>query len=314
MGRKEPVGTYRRFVSRRLEVTVPARERWWNERTTEYVRTNENVWSEVHTRGIRMALTRYTVGRDPHGHSTPGVWERVGVRPIPARASEVTAEMVARVKRSTIWAPKTRSFYLQALRGFLRWERVPLAEDRKLWAMNVRAGPRDWLTREQMAQVWAACRDDTDRLLVAAGGMNGLRRAEVRRLRGRDVLLALDRAEARIEGKTGTRTIPLGTCLRNVLVSLAKRGPDLYCLWANSAYDDRLTAVGRLAGLPFHLSAHRLRRSFGRIAYRAGVPLVTIQGIYGHASPAMTAYYIGIESEEMAAGLVTFERALAVVS
>jgi integrase len=218
--------------------------------------------------------------------------------------------MVARVKRSTIWAPKTRSFYLQALRGLLRWEGAPLAEDRNLWAVNARAGPRDWLTREQMAQVWEACRDDTDRLLVAAGGMNGLRRVEVRRLRGRDVLLALDRAEARIEGKTGTRTIPLGTYLRNVLVTLDKRGTDLFYPWGTTVYDERLGAVGRLAGLPFHLSAHRLRRSFGRIAYRAGVPLVDIQHIYGHASPAMTAYYIGIESEKMAAGLVTFERAL----
>ncbi|MGA3021707.1 MAG: tyrosine-type recombinase/integrase [Thermoplasmata archaeon] len=290
---------------------MPEKARWWNERTTGYVRKNEIVWSEEHTEGIRMALARFVTGRDPHGRRTPGIWERVGVRPAPAKACDVTAEMVARVKRSTIWAPKTRSFYLQALRGFLRWEGAPLAEDRKLWAMNAKAGPRDWLTREQLAQVWGACRDDLDRLVVASGGMNGLRRAEVRRLRARDVLLALDHAEARIEGKTGTRTIQLGSYLRNVLLSMDKRGSELYFPLKDSAYDDRLTAVGRLAGLPFHLSAHILRRSFGRIAYRARVPLVTIQHIYGHASPAMTAYYIGIESEEMAAGLLTFEAALA---
>jgi len=289
---------------------VPEKARWWNERTTGYVRKNEIVWSEEHTEGIRMALARFVTGRDPHGRRTPGIWERVGVRPAPTKACDVTAEMVARVKRSTIWAPKTRSFYLQALRGFLRWEGAPLAEDRKLWAMNAKAGPRDWLTREQLAQVWGACRGDLDRLVVASGGMNGLRRAEVRRLRARDVLLALDHAEARIEGKTGTRTIQLGSYLRNVLLSMDKRGSELYFPLKDSAYDDRLTAVGRFAGLPFHLSAHILRRSFGRIAYHARVPLVTIQQIYGHASPAMTAYYIGIESEEMAAGLVTFEAAL----
>jgi hypothetical protein len=44
------------------------------------------------------------------------------------------------------------------------------------------------------------------------------------------------------------------------------------------------------------------------------VRLVIIQGIYAHTSPAMTAYYIGIESEEVAAGYVTFERALSVVA
>jgi integrase/recombinase XerD len=257
-----------------------------------------------------MALARYLAGRDRRGRPTPGVWERVGVSPPPTRARDVTAEMVARVKRCTIWAPKTRNFLLQALRGFLRWESCPLAEDRKLWAMNARAGPRRWLTREQMAAVWNACRDDTDRLLVAAGGMNGLRRAEVRRLRNRDVRLDLAGSEARIERKTGTRTIPVGTYLRNALLALARHGPELYFTRGNTAYDDRLKAVGRLAGLPFYLSAHILRRSFGRLAYRAGVPLVTLQHIYGHASPEMTAYYIGIEADEMAVGLATFERAL----
>jgi integrase len=258
-----------------------------------------------------MALARYLVGRDRQGRPTPGVWERVSVSPPPTRARDVTGEMVARVKRCTAWAPKTRNFLLQALRGFLRWEKVPIAEDGKLWAMNARAGPRRWLTREQLAAVWNACRDDTDRLVVAAGGMNGLRRAEVRRLRSRDVRLDLAGSEAHIEGKTGTRTIPVGTYLRNALLALDRHGPELYFPLRNTAYDDRLKAVGRLAGLPFYLSAHILRRSFGRLAYRAGVPLVTLQHIYGHASPEMTAYYIGIESDEMAVGLVTFERALA---
>ncbi len=257
-----------------------------------------------------MALARYLMGRDLRGRSAPGVWERVGVSPTPTRAKDVTAEQVARVKRSTIWAPKTRNFYLQALRGFLRWEGAGLAEDRKLWAMNAQAGPRLWLTREQLAAAWNACRDDTDRLIVAAGGMNGLRRAEVRRLRGRDVRLDMAGSEARIEGKTGTRTIPVGSYLRNALVALDRRGPELYFPLRDTAYDDRLKAVGRIAGLPFYLSAHTLRRSFGRVAYHERVPLVTLQAIYGHASPEMTAYYIGIESEEMAVGLATFERAL----
>jgi integrase len=226
----------------------------------------------------------------------------------------VTAGMVMRVKRSTIWAPKTRNFYLQALRGFLRHEEAPLAEDRRLWAMHAVAGPRRYLTREQLVAVWLASRDDYDRLAVAAGGMNGLRRIEVRRLRGRDVSLDLAGSEARLEGKTGTRTIRVGTYLRNALVALNRSGSELFFPWKNTEYDNRLKAIGRLAGLPFNLSAHTLRRTFGRLAYRAGVPLVDIQHIYGHASPAMTAYYVGIESEEMAAGLDTFERSLPTAS
>lgn len=292
------------------EVTVPAGVRWWTERTREYVREGAKTWGIEHADGIRMALARFQVGRARDRSEGPGIWARLGVDPAPTSARDVTAEMVARLKRSTEWAPKTRNFHLQALRGFLRFEGCELAADRKLWAMNAQAGPRDWLSREQLALIWAACADDYDRLLVAAGGMNGLRRAEVRRLRARDVLLALDHAEARIEGKTGTRTIPVGSYLRNALLALDRRGAELYFPLQDTMYDLRLTLVGRRAGLPFPLSAHRLRRSFGRIAYRAGVPIVDLQHIYGHASPTMTAYYIGIESEEMAAGLATFERAL----
>ena len=293
------------------EDTVPGGVRWWSERTAAYVAEGAKTWGLEHADGIRMALARYQAGRKRDGSLTPGIWQRVDVEPAPVSARQVTADMVTRVKRSTEWAPKTRNFQLQALRGFLRWEGCELATDHRLWAMNAQAGPRDWLTREQLAQVWSACSDDYDRLLVAAGGMNGLRRAEVRRLRGRDVLLSLDRAEARIEGKTGTRTIPLGTYMRNALVALNRRGADLYFPWRDSTYDLRLVRIGRAAALPFALSGHRLRRSFGRVAYRAGVPIVDIQHIYGHASPSMTAYYIGIESEEMAAGLATFERAIA---
>ena len=297
-------------LSRPSEDTVPAGVRWWTERTTAYVREGAKVWGSEHTDGIRMALARFQWGRAHDRSKVPGIWQRIGVSPVPLRATDVTAEMVTRLKRSTEWAPKTRNFQLQALRGFLRWEGCELAEDRKLWAMNAQAGPRDWLSRDQLAQVWAVCRDDYDRLAVAAGGMNGLRRSEVRKLRGRDTRLAIDQAEVRIEGKTGTRTIPLGSYLRNVLVALNRHGSELYFPWRDTMYDCRLTAVGQLAGLPFHLSGHRLRRSFGRIAYRAGVPIVDLQHIYGHSSPTMTAYYIGIESEAMAVGLETFERAL----
>jgi hypothetical protein len=293
-----------------LEDTVPAGVRWWAKRTRAYVRLNETTWSEEHTQGIRMALRRYQAGRDRQRHKTPGIWERVGVRPAPTRAADVTAAMVMRVKRSTIWAPKTRNFYLQVLRGFLRYEGAPLAEDRRLWAMNACAGPRRWLTTEQLVQVWAACRDEYDRLLVAAGGMNGFRRAEVRRLRGRDVSLDLAGSEARLEGKTGPRTVRVGTYLRNALVALDRHGAELFFPWKNTEYDSRLKAIGRRAGLAFNPSAHVLRRSFGRLAYRAAVPLVDIQRIYGHASPAMTVYYIGIESDQMAAGLATFERSM----
>jgi len=237
------------------------------------------------------------------------------VLPIPLRATEITGPDVLAVRDSPIWAPKTRSIYLQALRGFVRWCGSPLASNPRLWPIDGTPLNRRWPTREQLAAVWVACRDDYDRLAVAATGYNGLRRIEVLRLRARDVSLAAETPEARIWGKGENggkyRTIPLSSHLYGVLVSLRRNGADPYFPWRTTAFGSRLTAVGRVAGLPFNPSGHTLRRTFGRIAYYADVPLVSIQHIYGHASPVMTAHYIGIDQAEMAAGLALFERAMA---
>jgi len=299
------------------EDTVPERERWWPERTKEYVEAHRDEWSTKHAAGVRMALRRYQHGTDRTGgwRRTPGVWERVGVEPMPRIAAEVTVSHVKAVRDSPLWAPKTRSIYLQALRGFLRHCGNPIAENRRLWAIDGTPLTRRWLTKEQLTAIWDVCRDDYDRLAVAATGFNGLRRVEVLRLRARDVSLPADNPEARIWGKGPSggkyRTIPVSSHLYGALVSLGRAGSEPYFPWKESAFDARLVALGRLAGLPFNPSGHTLRRTFGRLAYYAGVPLVSLQRIYGHASPAMTAHYIGIDQVEMAAGLAQFERAMA---
>ncbi len=51
------------------------------------------------------------------------------------------------------------------------------------------------------------------------------------------------------------------------------------------------------------VGTHALRRSFGRISHDAGTPTAEIQAVYGHASEATTAMYIGVEEQRMAQGL-----------
>lgn len=309
---------YRATPRLQLEDTVPERARWWAERTKEYVEAKREEWGRQHTAGVSMALRRFQHGTDRTHGATPGIWERVGISPVPMRASEVGAVHVLAIRDSAIWAPKTRSFQLQALRGFLRFCGSPLADNRRLWAVDGTALNRRWLTREQLTAVWNACRDDNDRLAVAATGFNGLRRIEVLRLRARDVVLAAESPEARIWGKGANggkyRTIPVSAHLYASLVALRKTGTEPFFPWGTTMFDERLVAIGRIAGIPFNPSGHTLRRTFGRIAYYAGVPLVSVQHIYGHASPAMTAHYIGIDQAEMAAGLAVFERAMAPIA
>ena len=64
------------------------------------------------------------------------------------------------------------------------------------------------------------------------------------------------------------------------------------------------------AQLGVRVSGHDLRRSFGRIAYRNGVPLVDLRNLLGHETLDMTIHYVGVDSDNMAAGLDRFEQAM----
>jgi site-specific recombinase XerD len=75
--------------------------------------------------------------------------------------------------------------------------------------------------------------------------------------------------------------------------------------------DADLADLGRATDLPFRLSGHVLRRSFGRIAYHAGVPVERVRRIYGHHSVEQTLHYIGVEVEAEAQDAERFDRHMA---
>ena len=86
------------------------------------------------------------------------------------------------------------------------------------------------------------------------------------------------------------------------------KGPDdaLYPV-GHEVADRELADLGRRADVSVRVTGHVLRRSFGRIAYVAGVPPPTIQRIFGHASLDQTLHYIGVGEKEMVAGLAVFD-------
>jgi len=232
---------------------------------------------------------------------------------VPTSARSIRRAHVLALRNCPEWAPKTRRFYLEALRGLLRWRHRALSEERGLWSLDGTALNRRWLDRGQLVSLWERARDDTDRLIVAGAGFNGLRRVELLRLRVRDLNLALPDPEVRLCGKGDRyRTIPVTRHFYSALVSATAslRPSDPVFGFCRSVFDSRLAELGRLAGIPRRVSGHDLRRTFGRIAYAAGVPLVAVQNVYGHKSPVMTAYYIGADRDQMAQGLAQFERSL----
>ena len=290
------------------EDTVPAGARWWREKARECVKAKlesgeiERVWAKT----LGWTLARYP----------DLIWPKVGIRPGPTRLSEITPSVIRALRDSPAYAPKTRSQYLQSLRHMLRFLGSPLAEDRHLWTLDARAARRRWLTKAQLRGLWTSCRDEFDRLAVAAGGFNGLRRVEILRLRVRDLDLTLPSPSMVVMGKGRhggkPREVPISRYLYPVLVSLStgQTGDSRLYPKGRTHLDTRLVQLGRLAGIPVRVSSHDLRRTFGRLAFENGVTLVQLKALYGHESLDQTTHYIGADQVSLRSGLRRFESAM----
>jgi len=291
------------------EVAVPVGARWWIERSRAYIAEKNEIEEigESWTKTLSWVLRRFPTH----------IWPKVGVQPAPTSPSKVTRAMVRALRDSPAYAPNTRSQYLQALRGFVRWEGRDLAEDRRLWHLEALPRSRRWLTREQLRALWESADDDWDRLIVAAEGFNGLRRVEILRLRFRDLSLALPDPTMLVVGKGRNggklREVPVTRHLYAVLVTLSSMAaPDSRVFpWQRTQVDRRLDRIRVRAGIPVRVSSHDLRRTFGRLAYQAGVSLVNLKGLYGHESVDQTAHYVGLDRDEQRAELRKFELSLA---
>jgi integrase len=260
---------------------VPDAARWWTDKAEEYVGglRQESELSAGYLRRNR----RYLVAsrRD---------CERAGIAP-PEGPTDVGREHVRAVKGCGLWGPRTSKTKFSVLRGFLGWAGNPLSDGKNpVWRHpSGSADRRKWVDRGEMVALY---REAVGRLRVRVvlQGFNGLRECEVRRLRVRDLDLALPRPTVTIYGKGRFggkyRTIPMDPMTHAVLDKwVVGKGPDdaLYPV-GHTVADGELADLGRRAGISARVTGHVLRRSFGRIAYLAGVTPPTIQRIYRHAS------------------------------
>jgi integrase len=69
--------------------------------------------------------------------------------------------------------------------------------------------------------------------------------------------------------------------------------------YGNTAIDNIVASAARRAGIERGVSNHTLRRTGGRIAYFAGVPLVEIMEGMGHTSEKQTIWYLGLRVDEL---------------
>jgi integrase len=241
---------------------------------------------------------------------TPRLLRRAGARRLPPTPSRFQATHLDFLKQNLPWSPATFAIHFQALRRFLRWAGNPLAAKRGIWAVQGETvGRRRWLTPEQLARLYRASRG-RERVLVALEGFNGLRRVEVLRLRLKDIDFGRQRLHVLGKGRNGGkwRTLPMFSETAKVLRVLPDAGDlesKLIPLSRSGADVVLRRAVDR-AGFSrdgVRVSHHDLRRTFGRLAHRAGMDLVQLKNLYGHTSLDQTVHYIGLDEDEMRAGL-----------
>jgi len=147
-----------------------------------------------------------------------------------------------------------------------------------------------------------------ERLLVAVLLFHGARPVELSRLRVGDVDLNGTPPAMILKGKgkysAKERRVPMNPLAYGEIEPfvLGRRPEDPVWPGTYSTIDHDWRRLQKRAGLP-PTGLYSMRRGFGRISHDAGVPIESIQAMYGHESPATTAFYIGVEENRMAAGL-----------
>ena len=154
-----------------------------------------------------------------------------------------------------------------------------------------------------------------DRAMVLAMLLGGLRSAEVRSLRLTDVDLGLRRV--RVVGKGGKeRVVPvdgdffveLGRYLREERPEgcrtpecfVVLRGPTRGQPMGEAALRRIFRTHRELAGTP-RVRPHRLRHTYGTELAAAGIDLLVLRDLMGHASPETTAGYVHLSIETLSA-------------
>lgn len=248
---------------------------------------------------------------------TPRLIRISGEADPPKSPTDVDRHHLDILRRSLPWASTSIALHFAALRRFLRWAGNPLASDGRAWSLPTGTpSHRRWLTQTDLARLYRSARG-LERLVVSLEGFNGLRRIEVLRLRSKDVDLPRRRLRVLGKGKNGGkwRTVPLFSETEKVLRSqTSEDGPDSPVVpLSRSGVDLLLRRAAVRSGLirrGICVSHHDLRRTFGRLSHQAGMDLVQLKNLYGHASLDQTVHYIGLDEDEMRAGLDSLARAL----
>lgn len=154
-----------------------------------------------------------------------------------------------------------------------------------------------------------------DRAIVLLMVLGGLRAAEVRSLR----LAAVDqgRHQVKVIGKGGReRTVPVDRAFFSELAAYLRserppglKTPECFVVLRGPTAGRALTEAGLRSVFRYHRATsgavrvrpHRLRHTYGTELAAAGIDLLVLRELMGHASPETTAGYVHLSNEHVAA-------------
>ena len=196
----------------------------------------------------------------------------------------------------------TRHAYFRALRAYFNWraerggEPSPMA---RLRAPKVRMGGPRSLDAAGLRRVLAAAISRRDKGLMALLADTGVRLGEAVGLTWADV--SAESSTIRVDGKTGPREVPISEFTRWALTGVdlpfrsRRRGrPPLTVNGAGQA----VRRIMRRAGVE-HGSAHLMRHTFGRLYWRNGGDVFSLQRIMGHSNMATTRIYVEMDTADL---------------
>jgi integrase len=193
---------------------------------------------------------------------------------------------------------------LAALGAFLSWVREVegLAVERfRLPRERESRGRERWLSSEELARFRRECEAEVWPFFAVLF-YTGARLGEAQGLRGGDVLLHAKRiqiheGDRRVKTKEAVRDLPIPTALEGSLAAHLARvgpGPDDLVFPEQQDYGavrrawNRACRAAKVAGA----TPHDARHTFAVHAAQAGIPIVRLQKLLGHATATMTMRYM----------------------
>lgn len=245
---------------------------------------------------------------------------------------EITAEDLRDISVTMVnegLTVSTQRSYIHALKSLLKFVKNPAYDTTIIFQADIR--PKvDWLSIEDARRVLDSPVSPKSHLIIVLGLCMGLRRVEMVRLKVSDIDIQREYITVTGKGMRGgkLRLVPFHPRFMPALESYLKErarmlassrtSPDNLLIWKSnsdgncyeynavkgSGMDKLVRRTSTLIGV--HFSAHTLRRTFGRMMWLSGVPVVTIAKMLGHSSTEQTLQYIGANLDDMTSAMHSF--------